>query len=158
MRLLENERVTKKLRKIVKATETIRPPFNLHELVDDLTKYLNLTPEQQFRVTAKIKRHVHEEKEGLYFRIWLHAKHKNRVFKNFLKEKYLSHKSLAVLPDEKVVTWNVGSHAYKSDPMFCSTCSGEIGKGYRMSIKDGVKLIECLKCSPLTEEEREDLK
>jgi len=34
----------------------------MHELIAELTKMLNLTPEQQFRVSAMIKREIHSEK------------------------------------------------------------------------------------------------
>lgn len=87
----------------------------LHELMADLTTYLNLDPEQQFRVTAKIKRHVHSEKRFAYFRMWMYSRDGIRSLKGFLREKYQAHVALASLPDEDMVTWDVGSHRFNKN-------------------------------------------
>jgi len=108
----------------------------LHDLVEDLTEELNLTPEQQFRISAKIKRYVHEEKASVYYRYYLHslpfgckgeeltyidvskfsAEQHKRV-SMALYESYENHQKWASLPDEEVVTWDVGSFKYpRSQP------------------------------------------
>jgi hypothetical protein len=109
----------------------------MHELIAKLTKDLNLTPEQQFRVTADIKRHVHEEKASLAHRLMLyaqgapifadkglsddglpefeligHEEPKDPQTYKILEWKYKTHEHWSKLADEKIVTWNVGSHVY----------------------------------------------
>lgn len=108
----------------------------MHDLIKDLTEYLNLTPEQQFRVSAKIKRHIHEEKSSVFFRYSLYAQGPT-IFDNtdkdnpiaignepakdpwlhkILVEKAEQHKEWSKYPDEKVITWNVGSFKYTPPP------------------------------------------
>lgn len=109
--------------------------FTLHELVEDLTRYLNLNPEQQFRVTAKIKRLIHREKQDVYFRCALygdgipvfdrsdpndiklvgHEDPADPFLVDHLTKKAESHKHLATLPDEEIVTWDVGTHKFKQE-------------------------------------------
>jgi len=86
--------------------------FTIHDLVDNLTEELNLTPEQQFRVTAKIKRFVHYEKLDVYSRLKLYLDDLSDYWKNFLDLKIKTHSDLAHAPDEEVVTWSVGTHKY----------------------------------------------
>jgi len=43
----------------------------MRSLIAELTEYLNLTPEQQFRVSAMIKRNIHAEKASVFHRhVW----------------------------------------------------------------------------------------
>lgn len=108
--------------------------FTLHQLVDNLTEYLSLTPEQQFRVTAKIKRLIHCEKQDLYHRYSLYAQGrgiydntdkenpvligredpKDSFLHEILSNSYKNHKHWASLPDEEIVTWNVGTHKFNN--------------------------------------------
>lgn len=108
----------------------VSPHFNLHELVDDLEKTLSLTPEQKFRVTAKIKRHVHDEKAGLLMRLFHYTDYSRcksvkkkrrrkkamesslRFMHETIKGKLDTHNDWATFPDEQVVTWSVGSFTY----------------------------------------------
>jgi len=112
--------------------------MTLHDLIADLTKELSLTPEQQFKVTAKVKRLIHNEKHGLCYRLFLYSQGypifdkphdpdnpdtertivgyeepKDPFINNLLKEKSDSHSKLSELPDDQLVTWNVGTHIYK---------------------------------------------
>lgn len=104
----------------------------MHDLISDLTAYLNLTPEQQFRVSAKIKRHIHQEKASVFHRYFLysqgapifdrtdpenpiligHEDPKDKWLNTMLFEKYKQHEELSQLPDEEVITWNIGTHKY----------------------------------------------
>lgn len=105
----------------------------MHDLIEELTKYLDLTPEQQFRVSAKIKRHIHSEKASVFHRYFLYSQGegiydrtdpenpvlvgrkvaKDPWLNEILKQKYEQHTKLAQLPDEEVITWSVGTHEYK---------------------------------------------
>jgi len=113
--------------------------FNIHDLIADLTQYLELTPEQQFRVTAKIKRYVHTEKASVFHRYFLysqghpifdkpydpqnpnaerkiigHQEAKDPWINSILKGKYEQHRDMANdLTDEQLVTWDVGTHKYR---------------------------------------------
>ena len=109
--------------------------MTIQELVDELTKDLNLTTEQQFRVTAKVKRMVHHEKAFLMMRLAHYAEGtpifdhtdpdnaivvgreepKDAWLYDLLLEKEASHQHWACLPDEELVTWDVGSHKYKGN-------------------------------------------
>lgn len=104
----------------------------MHDLIKDLTEYLNLTPEQQFRVSAKIKRHVHSQKCSVFHRYFMYSQgaaifdrtdpdnikvigHEpvpHPWLSNILEMKYKQHKELAKLPDEEVITWDIGSFKY----------------------------------------------
>lgn len=107
--------------------------MTLRELVDELTVSLNLTPEQQFRVTAKIKRLIHSEKFSVYMRYAEYANGR-RVFVNntdpnnpevshrlpakdsflldALEEKRDTHLKWVQMTDEEIVTWDIGTHKY----------------------------------------------
>lgn len=91
----------------------------LHELVDNLTEYLNLNPEQQFRVTAKIKRLIHREKSDVYSRYAHYAKGmfdhetKDPFLLEILTEGAARHEDWATKKDEEIVTWDIGPHKFK---------------------------------------------
>lgn len=91
-------------------------PGTIHDLITQLTQYLNLTPEQQFRVTAKIKRYVHAEKWSVYSRYSRYAKDFNSLdIADLLSQSAENHKELMNRSDEEVVTWDIGTHKYKKD-------------------------------------------
>jgi hypothetical protein len=104
----------------------------LHELVDELERELKLTPEQKFRVTAKIKRLIHYEKASSYHRYFLYSQGApifegegdNRKLvgrepaadewlSGILSDAYENHQHWANKSDEEIVTWDVGSHKFK---------------------------------------------
>lgn len=140
----------------------------LHDLIANLTEYLSLTPEQQFRVTAKIKRYVHEEKAGVYHRYFLysqgmgiyegegeerklvgHEKAKDEFLNNILNEKYRQHKILATAcPDESLVTWNIGTHKFRQEKPSCTGCSKTVGDdGYVSMHSNGNRITLCKPCA-----------
>lgn len=104
----------------------------MHNLIKDLTEYLNLTPEQQFRVSAKIKRYIHEEKASVFHRYYLYSQGppifdrtdpenpklidyepgEDPWLQDIMKEKYKQHEEWSKLSDEEVITWDVGTHKY----------------------------------------------
>lgn len=104
----------------------------MHDLIHKLTEYLNLTPEQQFRVSAMIKRHIHSEKASLFHRYEMysqgspifdrtdpenpiltgHEKAQNPWLHKILREKAKQHAAWADYADEDVITWDVGSFKY----------------------------------------------
>jgi len=114
----------------------------MHQLIADLTKMLNLTPEQQFRVSAMIKRNIHEEKANVFHRysmylqgppIFDHTDPENpKVIghepsgephvQGIMEAKYKQHTEMAKLPDEEVITWSVGSFKYVQHCDPCSVC------------------------------------
>lgn len=101
--------------------------MTLHLLIDDLTKELNLTPEQQFRLTAKIKRLIHHEKADVYQRIALYSEGPGgEVLDQFIHEtaqgKADSHLLWAEKSDEEIVTWDVGSHQFNQEKPPCQDC------------------------------------
>lgn len=123
----------------------------MHELIAELTKMLNLTPEQMFRVSAMIKRYVHDEKASVFSRYAMygqgapifdrtdpenpkvigHEEPKNKWLHDIMKAKAEQHAEWAQLPDEEVITWSVGSFKYvqKVDP--CCVCGEELtGKSH----------------------------
>lgn len=112
--------------------------MTLHGLIEELTEELKLTPEQQFRLTAKIKRLIHHEKANVFHRYFLYSRGRpifdkpydpknpgqetkivgyepaaDEWLNGLLEGKYKQHAELATLPDEEIVTWNVGSHRWK---------------------------------------------
>lgn len=116
----------------------------MHDLIKDLTDYLNLTPEQQFRVSAKIKRHIHAEKASVFHRYFLysqgapiidrtdpdnpkiigHEKPKDEWLNGILKSKYEQHNEWSQYPDEKVITWDVGNFKYNPIPTTTNKTEG----------------------------------
>ena len=116
--------------------------MTIHNLINKLTNDLNLTPEQQFKLTADIKRYTHYQKESVYYRYSMYAQNRLDKFffltwKRFINRckstwKYFktgstdheqwiheilssaakNHEHWANLPDEEIVTWDVGSHKY----------------------------------------------
>lgn len=107
--------------------------ITIHDVVEDLTKELSLTPEQQFLVTAKIKRLVHSEKISVYSRIFHYStrprcsakgrrtRNKSilsglRFMKEFAEQKMKTHIDMANAEAKQIVTWSVGTHVYKQEP------------------------------------------
>lgn len=93
----------------------------IHDLLEYLTGYLSLTPEQQFRVTASVKRLIHSEKLTLLYRLrsytfgseqYPESAFDREFLKQIFDDKIETHKKWKQLPDEEVVTWSVGSHKY----------------------------------------------
>lgn len=109
--------------------------MNIHDLIKDLTEELDLSPEQQFRVTAKIKRLIHHEKASVYMRYAHYAEgcpikvHTDPVTNEvvsidredpadpwlyeILNQSALNHEHWLSLPDEEIVTWDIGTHKYE---------------------------------------------
>lgn len=105
----------------------------LEDLIDKLTKDLSLTPEQQFRVTADIKRFVHQEKADLFSRYISYAQGipifdrtdpmspmiigyespRDPWLHRLLLDSYDNHQHWASKTDEEIVTWDVGTHKFK---------------------------------------------
>lgn len=85
----------------------------IHDLISDLTESLNLTEEQQFQVTAKVKRLIHSEKSTVYGRMRVYFSDLSEEFRDFVTSKHETHMNLAQAPDDKVVTWSVGTFKYK---------------------------------------------
>lgn len=104
--------------------------MTIHNLIEELTKDLNLTPEQQFLVTAKVKRLIHHEKASVYSRyhnyanVWgkqtveSKARHLDWL-KSILGESYKNHVEWAKKPDKEMVTWDVGSFVYPKPKPQC---------------------------------------
>lgn len=110
-------------------SKRVGPAFNLHELMEELENSLNLTPEQKFRTAAQIKRYVHGEKYGLLARLLNYSDYRSRMKGNkrqrkknnesslrfvqgVIREKMETHRDWATLPDEAVITYNMGSFTY----------------------------------------------
>lgn len=109
--------------------------WGMHDLIKDLTEYLNLTPEQQFRVSAKIKRYVHDEKASIFSRYSMYGQGagiydntdknnpvligreepKNKWLYDIMVTKAEQHREWSKYPDEKVITWDIGSFKYSAN-------------------------------------------
>lgn len=91
--------------------------MTLFDLMDKLETELKLTPEQKFRTAAEIKRYVHSEKSVLLYRLKIYfvgtdelpSQPEFEFVKNTLDVKIKTHTLYATLPDEEVVTFNMGS-------------------------------------------------
>lgn len=106
----------------------------LHDLIEKLTKNLNLTPEQQFRVTADIKRLVHEEKSHLLMRMCLYSEDSNaETIRDLLNSKQRTHEAWSNKPDEEIVTWDVGTHRFVQKIPPCSDCKIELGRDSKVA-------------------------
>jgi len=108
----------------------------MRSLIAELTEYLNLTPEQQFRVSAMIKRNIHAEKASVFHRYYMYGQGeaiydltdpmnpkligrepaKDPWLNEIMEGKYKQHLEMSKLPDEKVITWSVGSFKYVQPP------------------------------------------
>lgn len=140
--------------------------FTLHGLVDNLTNYLKLTPEQQFRVTAKIKRLIHHEKHSVYQRyaeyskgtpqfdlegnLKGHNKPDDPFIHKILSEARENHASWSEKTDEEIVTWDVGTHKFRQELGNCDDCSKVLATDtgyYRSRDKDGKRSNFCLACA-----------
>ena len=141
----------------------------MHDLIEELTKYLNLTPEQQFRVSAKIKRHIHEEKASVFHRYSLYSQGpgiydrtdpenpkligrepaRDPWLSNILKEKAAQHREWAKKSDEEVITWSVGTHKYVQKIEPCSRCGDDLtGKPYTRIVANGKNETFCPRHAP----------
>lgn len=147
----------------------------MHDLIKDLSEYLGLTPEQQFRVSAMIKREIHAEKASVYHRLSLSTQGypifdrtdpenpvligreepRDPFIHRILEGKYESHRQMAQLPDEKVITWSIGSFKYIQQIQPCSVCGRELTGTHNYTIiynsKDGYKTF-CPKHAPKDKE------
>lgn len=139
----------------------------LHSLVDHLTESLNLTPEQQFRITAQIKRLIHCEKASVFHRYYLYSRGiplfegagesaklvgyeepKDPWIHGLLKEKYKQHQEMAEnLTDEELVTWDVGNHKFVQEKPPCVFCAQKITGGYMSTYKEGKSSYSCEPCA-----------
>ena len=136
----------------------------MHDLIAKLTEYLSLTPEQQFRVSAMIKRHIHEEKASVFHRYSLYSQGPGIYdrtdpenpkligrepapdpwLNNILKEKAEQHSEWARKPDEEVITWNIGTHKFVQKIEPCSVCKTELtGKPYARVVANGQNNTFC---------------
>lgn len=133
----------------------------MHQLIADLTKLLNLTPEQQFRVSAMIKREIHSEKASVFHRYAMygqgapifdrtdpnnpkvigHEPAQNEWLHKIMVAKAEQHDEWSKMPDEEVITWSIGTHKYVQKVAPCSVCGTELtGKSYTSTYnKDGHK-------------------
>jgi hypothetical protein len=124
----------------------------MHDLIAKLTTMLSLTPEQQFRVSAMIKRHIHAEKASVFSRYHQYSlgapifdrtdpenpvhtgKHEsggNDWITNMLKMKAEQHEEWSQMPDNEVITWSVGSFKYVQHRDPCCVCQVDLtGKPY----------------------------
>ena len=105
----------------------------MHDLIAKLTTMLSLTPEQQFRVSAMIKREIHDEKASVYGRLAMYAKDAGAParFVELTEIKAEGHEAMSKLPDEEVITWSIGTHKYVQKVEPCSVCKVELtGKPY----------------------------
>lgn len=147
----------------------------MHDLIAKLTEYLALTPEQQFRVSAMIKREIHSEKASV-FRRYHHYSLGPAIFDrtdpenpvhtgkyesggndwltNILESKAEQHREWAQKPDEEVITWNVGSFKYVQKVEPCSVCKVELtGKPYGRVVDKNGNNTFCLEHYPKDEDE-----
>lgn len=141
----------------------------MHDLIAKLTTMLKLTPEQQFRVSAEIKRHIHSEKASVFSRyhqyslgapifdrtdpenpkVTGHEVSTNQWLTDILKHKAEQHRRWAKLPDEEVITWSVGTHKYVQKIEPCSVCGAELtGKPYTRIVEKGTNLTFCPSHAP----------
>jgi hypothetical protein len=135
----------------------------MRDLIENLTEYLNLTPEQQFRVSAMIKRNIHAEKASVFQRYFMYGQGdaiydltdpmnpklvgrepaKDPWLNEIMEGKYKQHLELSELPDEKVITWSVGSFKYVQKIAPCSVCAVELTEDYTSIYADGVCVTFC---------------
>lgn len=120
-----------------------------------------------------IKRHIHSEKASVFHRYHMysqgapifdrtdpenpivvgHEESKNPWLTNILKMKYEQHREWAKFPDEKVITWSVGSFKYVQKVEPCSVCGVELtGKAYTRIVAKGKNETFCPEHAPKTEE------
>jgi len=143
--------------------------MTLHDLIDNLTESLNLTPEQQFRVTAQIKRLIHSEKASVFQRYAMygqgvpifkgegenakvvgHQSPDDPWLHNLLKQKAEQHREMAEkFTDEQLVTWSVGSHKFRQTLSPCSECLADVSSagGYVTSYEEGKTTTFCKPCA-----------
>lgn len=125
----------------------------LHDLVDNLTEYLDLTDEEKFRVTAKIKRYTHDDKANFAHRMWLYSdgpekEEGDSFISDTLKMKFESHTALSLLPDEQLVTWDVGTHKFRQPKPPCTECHRVLeGVDYLSLYKEGKTIHNCRPCA-----------
>jgi hypothetical protein len=146
----------------------------MHDLIAKLTEYLKLDPEQQFRVSAMIKRHIHDEKASVFHRYSLHSQGhpifdrtdpenpiligreepRDPFLHNIMKEKAAQHAEWAKKPDEEVITWSVGSFKYVQKVEPCAICGAEItGKPYSRVVENGTNKTFCPEHGPKWDDE-----
>lgn len=146
-----------------------------HALIENLTEYLNLTPEQKFRVAAKIKRHIHQEKSDFARRMHMFCRgpgiyegegeNRKKIGEQppadpFLSEtldcKAKTHEWWAKLPDEEIITYDMGSHVFIQKRPPCSECKVELTGtvetlrkigGYMTTREKGVTIAHCKPCA-----------
>lgn len=148
----------------------------MHKLIADLTEMLNLTPEQQFRVSAMIKRNVHDEKASVFRRyhhyslgapIFDRTDPENPVhtgkyesggndwLTRILKAKADQHAEWAKMTDEEVITWSIGTHKYVQKVEPCSVCKVELtGKPYGRVVDKNGNNTFCPEHYPKDEDEK----
>lgn len=146
----------------------------MHDLIAKLTKFLDLTPEEQFRVSAMIKRHIHDEKASVFSRYAMygqgapifdrtdpknpvhtgkHEEPKNKWLHDIMKAKAEQHREWSKLPDEEVITWSVGTHKYVQKVEPCSVCKVDLtGKPYARVVDKAGNRTYCVTHAPKDKE------
>lgn len=79
-------------------------------------KIMELDPEAEdfkFRLQALIKRLIHVEKACVYQRALIYKD--THLFDDWLEIQCGTHTRMCQLPDEEIITWDVGPHKYKQN-------------------------------------------
>lgn len=138
--------------------------MTLHGLINTLTEELKLTPKQQFRVTAKIKRLIHAEKADVFYRYSMysqglpifedgkltgHGAPDDPFLHEILTNKAEQHREMAEeYTDEELVTWDVGTHKFRQEKPPCFKCGKDpAASGYMTYYKDGKSSTVCRTCA-----------
>lgn len=89
--------------------------MTVHDVVDAISKQVDLNDEQLFRITAIVKRYTHYEKHDMYhkFKDWIYNYPVDYLKKNVVDLKIKTHEEMIKMPGEQIVTWSVGTHRYK---------------------------------------------
>ena len=90
--------------------------FTVGLAVEAIEALVTLTPEQQFRISAIIKRLVHHEKADLLERLQSYCEHTPEMGIRTIGEKLITHNNMKDLPDEEIITWSVPSLSVARQP------------------------------------------
>jgi len=68
----------------------------------------------EFRLQAMLKRLIHHQKHSVYSRLRHHVKDAPEgIMYDIIDIQVETHANMSELPDEEIITWDVGPHKYK---------------------------------------------
>ena len=87
--------------------------YTIHNVSKAIVGLDKTAEDYEFRVQALIKRLIHHEKASVYGRVVVYGKDDpDHTINIFAKTQLETHTKMAMLPDEEIISWDIGPHKF----------------------------------------------